>query len=460
MRDEQPIIGREAELTSLQQRYDRPGSQLVLVYGRRRIGKSFLLEKFAQGKPAVFYQATQQTESAELETFTRTVQPTVGGEYLPTGYSFPSWEAALTFLSERHRGARRLLVILDEFPYLAAATSGLPSIVQRWWDQHGRHSNIMLVLCGSEQRFMEDLDGVAAPLHQRFTAKLHILPLGYRDAARFTPALDAADKARVYAVLGGTPLYLRQWNSEATFRDNLLALFGDPASSLVDSAEIILSTDLEDARGPYRALQAVALGATKHSEIRDRAKISTDRTIQRLLGLQLLEKRVPATDHPERSRRSIYAVADPYFRFYFRFIAINRGAIDRGLGEQVIDNSILPFFDTYMGFAFEDIARAFARHLIVRGELEGDDVGSWWSSDGQHEIDIVGTAALRPTFIGSVKWRADALGEEVLRHLERDAIALGIGADTPRLLIGRGGIRAELIGRRGLRGFSADDLYR
>ena len=88
MRDEQPIIGREAELTSLQQRYDRAGSQLVLVYGRRRIGKSFLLEKFAQGKPAVFYQATQQTESAELETFTRTVQPIVGGEYLPAGYTF------------------------------------------------------------------------------------------------------------------------------------------------------------------------------------------------------------------------------------------------------------------------------------------------------------------------------------------------------------------------------------
>jgi AAA+ ATPase superfamily predicted ATPase len=431
----------------------------VLVYGRRRIGKSFLLEQFAADKPTVFYQATQQAEEVELEAFTNAVQPTVGGEYLPPGYHFPSWDVALTFLAERHRGAHRLLVILDEFPYLAASTKGLPSVVQRWWDQHGRQSNIMLVLCGSEQRFMEELDGVAAPLHQRFTAKFHILPLRYRDAALFTPTLSPEDKARVYAILGGTPLYLRQWDAEATLRDNLLALFGDPASSLVDSAEIILSTDLEDARGPYRALQAVALGATKHNEIRDRAKISTDRTIQRLIALQLLEKRVPAIDHPERSRRSVYAVADPYFRFYFRFIATNRGAIDRGLGEHVIDNAILPNFDTYMGFAFEDITRSFTRRLILNGELQGDAVGSWWSTDGQHEIDIVGTAAQVPTFVGSVKWRQEPLGESVLRDLDRSAALLGNNLDIPRLLIGRGGMHQDLTGRRGVRGFSIADLY-
>ncbi len=419
-----------------------------------------MLEHFADEKPTVFYQATQQTEDVELQNFTKAVQPIVGGEYLPAGYRFPTWEDALTFLCERHRGARKLLVILDEFPYLADSTKGLASVVQRWWDKLGRNSNIMLVLCGSAQKFMEDLDSSAAPLHQRFTAKFHILPLPYEDAALFTPTLSAADKCRVYAVLGGTPLYLRQWDVEQTFRENLLMLFGDPASSLVDSAELILSTELEDAQAPYRALSAVALGATKHGEIRDRAKISTDRTIQRLISLGLLEKRVPATDQPKRSRRSVYSVADPYFRFYFRFIATNRGAIDRGLGEQVIDGAILPQFDTYMGHAFEDMARSFTRNLIARGALKGDTVSSWWSTDGQHEIDIVGTAARAPTFIGSVKWRDDELGESVLRDLETDARALGVDDRIPRLLVGRKGVRAELIGRRGVQSYSAEDFYR
>jgi AAA+ ATPase superfamily predicted ATPase len=316
----------------------------------------------------------------------------------------------------------------------------------------------MLILCGSAQRFMEDLDAAAAPLHQRFTAKFHVRPLDYRTAALFTPTLSGEDNARVYSILGGTPLYLRQWNVGLDLRANLLALFGDPASSLVDAAELTLSTDLEDARAPYRALQAVALGATKHSEIRSQAKITTDRTIQRLLELGLLDRRVPATENTATSRRASYAIGDPYYRFYFRFIAPQRGAIDRGLGQQVIDR-IMAGLDDYMGLAFEELARSYARYLIAAGDLPGDTVSSWWSSDGEHEIDIVGTAARRPTFIGSVKWRRQPLGESVLHDLERDAAMLNV-PEIPRLLVGRGGVRPDIAKRAGVRGVSADDLYR
>lgn len=453
---EKQFIGRSTELDGLQWRYEQAGAQLVLVYGRRRIGKSYLLEQFATGKPTIFYQATQQTEASELAGFTAAVRALFGDGALPPGYDFPGWGEALGFLSAN--GGERLVIILDEFPYLAASTTGLPSIVQRWWDQHGRASNVMLVLCGSAQRFMEKLDGAAAPLHQRFTAKFHVRPLDYRTAALFTPTLSGEDNARVYSILGGTPLYLRQWNAELDVRANLLALFGDPASSLVDSAELTLSTDLEDARAPYRALQAVALGATKHSEIRSQAKITTDRTIQRLLELDLLERRVPATENAAKSRRASYAIGDPYYRFYFRFIAPQRGAIDRGLGHQVIE-SIMTGLDDYMGLAFEEIARSYARYLIAAGDLPGDTVSSWWSNDGQHEIDIVGTAARRPTFIGSVKWRREPLGEAVLNDLERDAAVLDT-PNIPRLLVGRGGVRPDVAARAGVRGVSADDLYR
>jgi AAA+ ATPase superfamily predicted ATPase len=316
----------------------------------------------------------------------------------------------------------------------------------------------MLILCGSAQRFMEELDGAAAPLHQRFTAKFHVRPLDYRTAALFTPTLSGEDKARVYSILGGTPLYLRQWNAGLDTRSNLLRLFGDPASSLVDSAEITLSTDLEDARAPYRVLQTVALGATKHSEIRSRARVTTDRTIQRLLDLDLLERRVPATEHADKSRRASYSIGDPYYRFYFRFIAPQRGAIDRGLGTAVVEN-IMAGLDDYMGLSFEEIARSYARYLIAESILPGDAVSSWWSNDGQHEIDIVGTAARRPTFIGSVKWRREPLGEAVLNDLERDAAVLG-AHDIPRLLVGRGGVNPRIASRDSVRGVSADDLYR
>lgn len=240
-------------------------------------------------------------------------------------------------------------------------------------------------------------------------------------------------------------------------RANLIALFGDPASSLVDSAELTLSTDLEDARAPYRALQAVAFGATKHSEIRSQAKITTDRTIQRLLDLDLLEKRIPATENATKSRRAFYAIGDSYYRFYFRFIAPQRGAIDRGFGTQVVEN-IMTGLDDYMGPSFEEIARNYARYLISVGDLRGDTVSSWWSNDGQHEIDIVGTSARLPTFVGSVKWRREPLGEAVLKDLERDAALLN-ASNIPRLLIGRGGVQSSVAARDDVRCASADDLY-
>lgn len=211
-------------------------------------------------------------------------------------------------------------------------------------------------------------------------------------------------------------------------------------------------------RAPYRALQAVALGATKHNEIRTQAKITTDRTIQRLLDLDLLERRVPATENADKSRRASYAIGDPYYRFYFRFIAPQRGAIDRGLGAQVVEN-IMTGLDDYMGLGFEEIARSYARYLIAERILPGDAVSSWWSNDGQHEIDMVGTAARRPTFIGSVKWRREPLGEAVLNDLERAAAVLD-APNIPRLLVGRGGVRPDVAAREGVRGVSADDLYR
>lgn len=459
MPSEQILIGRATELQTLQNRYERPSGELVLVYGRRRIGKSFLLERFARGKPTIFYQATQQAEEAELDSFTQFTKAVLGAEYLPEGYRFPSWESALNYVLERNGGSR-LIVILDEFPYLVDSTPGLPSVIQRWWDRGGKDSGIMLVLCGSAQALMETLGAHAAPLHQRFTAKMHVGPLDYRDAAKFTPNLTAADKARVYAILGGTPLHLRQWNERHSLRTNLLELFADPASTLVDSAELVLSTDINDARAPYRALQAIALGASKYSEIRDKAKLSTERVLPRLIDLGLVERRTPALEHAERTKRSVYAIADNYFRFYFRFIATNRGQISRGLGAKVVENTILPMLDDYMGAAFEGLAREFVRVKVVRGELPGDDVGTWWSTDGQHEIDIVGTRGHKePTLIGSVKWRLEALGQAVLNDLERDAAVLRVSTEAPRLLIGRGGVAAELLGRRAVHGFSVEDLY-
>ncbi len=451
------FIGRRDELAALSRACDSDAAQLVLLAGRRRIGKSYLLQQFVRGRRAIFYQATRQAQAQELTAFAREADAALGG--LPPGYAFPDWEVALEYLAG-HAGTEKLVVILDEFPYLCESTPGLPSIVQRWWDRRGRTSRVMLVLCGSAQAFMAELDAGSAPLHQRFTVRMSLGPLPYREAAAFFPTLCAADLVRVYGILGGTPLYLEQWNPEDSLRENLLTLFGDPGSALVDSAQLVLHTDLGDATAAYRALGAIAGGSTRRNDILQKASITNERVLQRLDDLRLIEKKVPITEGPA-SRRVLYSVRDPYFRFWFRFIDGNRAAIDRGLGEKLIDEVVEPRLDAHLGPIFEELAREFTLGLIAKGELDGLDAGSWWSTDGGHEVDIVTVLQKRVTAVGTVKWRSAPLGREVYRNLADHARALGVDETIPWLMIGRGGVEPSLLkAEPHVRGYSVEDLYR
>jgi AAA+ ATPase superfamily predicted ATPase len=317
----------------------------------------------------------------------------------------------------------------------------------------------MLVLCGSAQSIMAGLDAGKAPLHQRFTRKLDVGPLSYREAGEFFPNAPAADKIRAYAILGGTPLYLEQWRPERSLHGNLVALFGDPGSSLVDSAALVVLTDLGDATAPYRALSAIANGATRRNEILQKGAITNERVLQRLEDLRLAVKTVPITEGAA-SRRGYFKVADPYFRFWFRFIADNRASIDRGLGQRFIEQIVEPELEGHIGPIFEEVAREFVAGLLARGELAGLDVGSWWSTDGKHEIDVVTTRGKAITNIGTVKWRSAPLGRDVYKNLAGHAVALGVDETLPWLLIGRGGVEPSLLENEAhVRGYSAADLY-
>lgn len=453
------LIGRERELQTLESLAATRRAQLVVLSGRRRVGKTYLLEAFGERHRTVYYTATQQSAPIELAAFTDAIRASLGTDGLPAGYTFPDWSVALDFVTDRV-GEQRLVVVLDEFPYLAGSTPGIESIVQRWWDRLARDRPIMLVLCGSAVAYMEQIGGAAAPLHQRATATIRVAALDYRAAGKFVGSLAPADRAVVYGILGGTPLYLDQWDAHESRRANLLRLFSTPASPLVDAAELILSGELPELENASRILQAVAIGKTRQSEIADYSRVAVERPLKRLAMLGLLERRVPALDDPATSKRAIYRVADPYFAFWFRFIAGNRAHIARGLGAQIVDNRILPELDDYMGAVFEDIAREHARHLAAVGELNADRVDPWWSADGRHEVDLVGLSGRQIGFVGEAKWSARPLSSGVLARLDDHVAALpGAGAGTLRLLYGRGGCGSALAARSGIRCFSVADLY-
>lgn len=454
------LINRKSELAALEARAAASDGQLVLIWGRRRSGKTFLLQHFAKAHRTVYFAATQQSEPIELANFTGAVRQALGDGGLPSGYVFPDWGTALDWVTDA-AGRKRVVVVLDEFPYLAGSTRGLESIVQRWWDQRGRDSHIMLILCGSAVAYMQQIAGAAAPLHQRATGSILVQSLDYKAAGLFSSRLPPAEKLLVYGVLGGTPLYLEQWDNRASKRGNLVRLFADPASPLVDAAELVLAGEIPETEGAFRVLQAVALGRTRAGEIADYARVAVERPLKRLTTLGILERRVPAFDDPARTKRAIYRIVDPYFKFWFRFIAPSRAQIARGLGEVLVDETILRGLDDYMGPIFEEVARDHARGLAASGELAADRVDAWWSADGAHEVDMVGTVRRNHlSFVGTAKWSARQLSAGVLGNLEQHAHAIhGYRDDVAKLVYGRTGCGDWARARPDVRCFSAHELY-
>jgi hypothetical protein len=444
------FLNREVEIETLARAWNSRGAGLVVVWGRRRTGKTRLLGRFVEGKRAVFYGATEQAASAELRGLSAAVRralPPSGDDLLAHG-DFPTWEAALRYL--RHKATRhKLAVVLDEFPYLVAAEPALPSIIQRFWDHEGRSSKLQLVLCGSAQALMQDLQTERAPLFGRIDTRLHLRPFVPDQVALFVPRLSAEQCAICHAVLGGMPTYLSRWDDRVGHRANLRRLFADPSSPLVAEGEFVLTSELRAASGYFRILRAIAAGHTTYGAIRQFADIEVQRQLERLIEVELIGREVPVTEDPTRTKQVVYRIADNFLAFWFRFVYRRRADIERGLGRDVVDHSILPALSDYVGPRWEQACREFVRRKAAHRELpvEVSSVGRWWNRDSSVEIDVVGLRDREVVLVGSAKWARTTDARE-LRRLRRAAASLPRVADD---------IVYALFAREGVRGVSSDE---
>jgi AAA+ ATPase superfamily predicted ATPase len=419
-----------------------------------------LLGEFIAGKRAIFYGATQQASPTELAGLSQAAREALGPEgtdLLALG-DFPNWTAAFDYFADKAR-TERLVVVLDEFPYLVESDPGLPSIIQKCWDHVARETQLFLVLCGSAQAVMEELQGQRAPLFGRVDLRLHLRPFEYAEAALFVPHLPASDRALAYGVLGGMPVYLQRWNDGLSVRANLLRLFADPVSPLVDEGEFVLSSELPEAAGYFRILRAIAAGERTYGGIKEFARIDVQRQLDRLMAIGLVERVVPVTDDPTRTKRAMYRIADNFLSFWFRFVYRNRTAIARGLGLEVVDRVILPGLADHMGEPWEEMCREFIQREAILGRLpvEVSRVGRWWNRDNSVEIDVVGLRGKEVVLAGSVKW-SRSVGTRELGALRRAVEALPDRADDMRLALFA---REEVgVADPDVLTFTAADLYR
>lgn len=454
------IVDRKEEIARLREAIRRP-PQLVVLRGRRRIGKSFLLVHALGRGRGVFFQADEQTEGAHLDLLAREVARLLGPR---VPLRFDSWEAALETLGELAR-EKPLTVVLDEFQWLVAAQPALGSILQRHWDRWQRQRTpLTLILSGSALRLMEGLLSPGAPLYGRADYRPLLGPLDFRDAAELgPPGASAEQKLRRYAVLGGTPQY-QVWAGGGELSEAIAERILRKGESLYEEPLHLLREEQEirDPATYFAVVRAIAAGRTRIGEISGAAGVPTPnltKMLRRLEALGYVEARAPLSPTGPEAKRSSYRLVDPFFRFWFRFVFPNRSLLERGRVKGVA-GTIERDMNTFMGHALEDCCREWAGRYAGPGALpQSQQLGCWWSRNGRTEVDVVGASRGRYDLLASCKWDR-AAGTGVLGQLlgHRDELR----ATGARLAIFARGFEPELERRAAEEGVAligAEELF-
>ncbi len=443
------FIDRARELELLQQRWASDRAELLVVYGRRRIGKTYLLSHFSSDLPAVYHASARLPETQQLAELGRAFGAHLGDDLLREN-GFRDWDQLLRLLGSLER---RTLVVLDEYPYLVESSPGLSSRVQRSWDHALAESpNLVLVLCGSSVAMMEQETLTAdAPLHGRRTGQLRVEAMDVQAAAEFVPAWGEDDVVQAFAVLGGVPHYLAQLDDRDPFAANLRRLVLQLGAPLRDEVEFLLRQELREPRIYFGILAAIAGGRRRLSEIANVTGVPAS-SLGKYLGvldqLGLVEREVPVTEaRPEKSKKGLYRVVDHYTAFWFGHVLPNRDLLDSGR-ESDAEQAILRSLAATVPLVYEEICRGLVRGGLLDAATgrRWTRVGRWW--DRQVEIDLVGLAGDgEGVLLGEAKWSTKAVGTNVLEHLEAAACRLpGDIAARPRhyVLFSRSGFTSAL----------------
>jgi len=403
-------VDRDVELDQLTDSYESESGGFVVIYGRRRLGKSELVrQSIADRDDAIYYQAVESTAQNQLEQFVDTATA-----------QFPSlrnvrrdWEALLEALGEEDA-----IVVIDEFPFLIEEDESLPSRIQRVWDMELQETGMTLVLVGSSISVMEDkvLSG-SAPLYGRRTATIDLKPLDMADAHQFFPEYDPETAITAWSIYGGTPYYLQTINPDQPLGTNVQQAILSERGLLYSEPEFLLRTELRQPNTYFSILRALAHGRRTPNEIAGMAGVdsgSLSTYLQKLRRLRLVERHIPVTESPTSSKRGRYRIAAPLFQFWSRFVYGTQDQL-RMLSDNAYDELVAPELADYVSPLFERLCQRELPGLIDR---QFRDVGQWWFKE--HELDVLGLTD-EGLVVGECKFTSRPVSEGVLADLERTA---------------------------------------
>lgn len=403
------FIGREKELQFLNERYESNKAELIVLYGRRRVGKTETLKEFCKNKPNVFYSCKECTDREQLQSFSQIIlqNDIPASKYIK---SFQNWEQLFKSILEFNNGTKKLLII-DEFPYMVKNNKEIPSVLQNLWDNVLKDENVMIILCGSSMSFMEkEILAEKNPLYGRATGIYKMSQMDFYDAIKFFPEYSLEDKIYAYSILGGIPHYLKEFDSKKSLQRNIKDNILKKGCILYNEVNFMLHQELRETTMYNTIIEAIALGNTRLNDIYLKTNIEKTKIIayiSNLIELGILEREFSADDkikEQANNQRGLYKLTDNFFKFWYAYVFPNTSALELGDVEGVYDIYIKDTLNHFASNSFENICIEYLNLENIKGALplRFKTIGRWW--DNKNEIDIYATDG-KSVLLGECKFK-------------------------------------------------------
>ena len=389
------MIGREKELEVLENLYQTDSFQFLVMYGRRRVGKTTILQEFANRQDVIFFSAQEKNDALNLEDFSEVLQRHFEDDFYAP---FPSWERALDYISKKTTTTtKKIVIVIDEFPFIASQNLSIKSILQHTIDHIWKEKNVFLILCGSSVSFMvNDVMGYKSPLYGRITSQMEIKPFDYLDSAKFFPHYTKEEQIQAYGILGGIPRYLEAFDDRVSIEKNIATHILSENAFLHEEPQMLLRMELREPSVYNTILEAIASGYNKQTLIADhiheeRSKCA--KYLQVLQSIRLIQKVVPCGEN-ESSRKGIYILSDCYYNFWYRYPFSHKNLYTL-LGPGEAAHEIMEQINDYLGPRFEIICKEYLIHQAKKRKLPfiPAHLGRWWGTNpairAQDDVDIL-----------------------------------------------------------------------
>ena len=415
------FVDRKKEIASLQAEYEREESSFVVIYGRRRVGKTTLINHFCKDKEAIYFLATEENESENRSSFKRLVAEHFN-HLLLANAQVNRWEDIFEVIASRNNRNERLILVLDEFQYLGKANKAFPSILMGVWDNILRKSNIMLILCGSLINMMtSQVLSYDSPLYGRRTAQIKLGQIPFENYNEFYSELSFTDLLERYAVTGGVPKYIELFSNSdniySAIHNNILS----KNSFLYAEPEFLLQKEVTEVGSYFSILKTIAAGNHKLGKIAAALEVPQTKLttyLKTMIDLDLIEREVPVTEeNPSKSKLGLYYIKDNFISFWFRFVYPYRSLIESDQEMYVMKKIQQNFIDNHVSYVYEDVCRKQIWQLLSR-DISINRAGRWWGN-GDIEIDVVAYDSVGKDIVfGECKYSKTPKGMDVLTSLK------------------------------------------